>query len=83
MGMAFSFSRQRPVPADRCERCGAMVRRVWLVPGDVLNSCAGCFERATGRQPVHGQGHSTREQGRSVPTPAASFYLRADGRRPA
>lgn len=68
---------------DRCEHCGDLVARVWLVPGDVLDSCRGCFLLATGRPPVHEQGHTTV---RRLPPPAraaASFYLRTDGRRPA
>jgi hypothetical protein len=76
------FARTRPSATDVCEHCGDGVDRVWLVPGDVLNSCSACFRRATGRAPVHGQGFSTAPR----PRPAgrvASFYLRADGRRPA
>ena len=79
------FRVRRELPADACEHCGQVVARVWLVPGDVLDSCAVCFERAAGRPPVHEHGHTTtstaaaaRPAGR-----AASFYLRADGRRPA
>ncbi len=77
------FAVRRRLPGDVCEQCGAVVDRVWLVPGDVLDSCAACFQSATGQLPVYEQGHS------SVPTPVlratrpASFYLRVDGRRPA
>lgn len=75
------FPVRRALPVDVCEHCGDRVDRVWLVPGDVLDSCARCFEQAAGRPPVHEQGHSTRPAPRA--TPVASFYLRADGRRPA
>ena len=75
------FSVRRRLPADLCEHCGELVERVWLVPGDVLDSCAGCYEQAVGRAPVHEQGHSRPATGGV--RPAASFYLRTDGRRPA
>lgn len=81
--MSTVFRRRRPGLHDLCERCGRTVGRVWLVPGDVLNSCASCFEQQAGRPPVHGQGHSTAPPSLSGPRPSASFYLRADGRRPA
>jgi hypothetical protein len=76
------FRRARQLPTDRCEHCDRLVYRVWLVPGDVLDSCAACFRAAAGRAPVHELGHS------SAPPPAArqapaAFYVRADGRRPA
>lgn len=76
------FAPRRQVAADRCEHCDRDVDRVWLVPGDVLNSCRSCFERVTGSPPRHDHGHSS-------PPPAvrtgarASFHLRVDGRRPA
>lgn len=76
------FRRPRAVASDVCEHCGADVDRVWLVPGDVLNSCSACFRRATGRAPVHDQGYSSPPLARPVGR-AASFYLRTDGRRPA
>lgn len=70
---------------DRCEHCSATVGRVWLVPGDVLNSCRDCYEAATGRPPAHEQGHSSAPVPPvpARPAPRASFYLRRDGRRPA
>ena len=79
------FAVRQVMAADRCEHCERDVHRVWLVPGDVLNSCRACFVAATGQQPVHGLGHSTPAQepvrpARRVP---ALFYLRVDGRRPA
>ncbi len=70
-------------PADTCEHCGEVVDRVWLVPGDVLDSCAACFLGATGHPPVHEQGHSSPAPLERRPTTTASFYLRTDGRRPA
>ena len=75
--------RPRTPPTDVCEHCGAAVDRVWLVPGDVLDSCASCFTAATGRQPVHAQGHSSPLVLRPRPSAPATFYLRVDGRRPA
>lgn len=75
-------ARRRTPPADRCEHCDRYVERVWLVPGDVLNSCRSCYQRATGRIPVHEQGH-TSEPGAPAPYARASWHLRADGRRPA
>ncbi len=77
------FPLRRSTPTDRCEHCGELVERVWLVPGDVLNSCADCFSRATGRRPVHEQGHSSAPPPPPAALPRASFYLRTDGRRPA
>ena len=77
------FSARRRPPADRCEHCGDVVDRVWLVPGDVLNSCRACYALVTGASPVHEQGHSS---GAAVARPVrgpASFHLRADHRRPA
>ena len=65
-----------------CEHCGADEDRVWLVPGDVLNSCRTCYLRATGRLPVEAQGHSS-EPAPPAPYSRATFHLRADGRRPA
>lgn len=76
------FASRRPAGGDCCEHCGDEVDRVWLVPGDVLNSCERCFRRATGRAPVHGHGFSSPPRARPSGA-AASFYLRADGRRPA
>lgn len=76
------LARRRAAAGDRCEHCGDDVDRVWLVPGDVLNSCDACFRRATGRAPVHGHGFSSAPLTRPA-GPAASFYLRVDGRRPA
>ncbi len=73
---------RRAVASDICEHCGDQVERVWLVPGDVLNSCSACYQRATGRAPVHGHGYSNPPAARPVGRPA-SFYLRTDGRRPA
>jgi len=70
-------------PADTCEHCGEVVDRVWLVPGDVLDSCAACFTAAAGHPPVHEQGHSSPAPHERRPTAPASFYLRTDGRRPA
>lgn len=70
-------------PSDTCEHCGAVVDRVWLVPGDVLDSCAACYTEATGQAPVHEQGHSSPPQLARPVGRTASFYLRADGRRPA
>ena len=67
------FRARPPVPHDRCEHCAAAVHRVWLVPGDVLNSCADCYRQAAGRDPVHEQGHST----------AAWHPAPRPGRRPA
>ena len=82
--MSFAFTPRRPARCDRCEQCGQAVLRVWLVPGDILNSCARCFTEATGRPPVQAQGHSTEpgelKGGQRHP---ATFYLRVDGRRPA
>lgn len=76
--------RRRPSrPADRCEHCGQDVDRVWLVPGDVLNSCRACFQRLCGRQPVHAQGHSSAPGSAAPYSRPASFHQRADGRRPA
>ena len=60
-----------------------LVERVWLVPGDVLDSCAGCYQTATGIAPVYEQGHSSVPVLQRTRGPAASFYLRVDGRRPA
>ncbi|MDP9435714.1 MAG: hypothetical protein M3P93_11175 [Actinomycetota bacterium] len=74
------------VPRDRCEHCDVLVHRVWLVPGDVLNSCAACYRSMTGSAPVHDLGHSTevpRARHDGAPGTAAAFYLRVDGRRPA
>lgn len=76
------FARRQQLPTDRCEHCGHLVHRVWLVPGDVLDSCASCFSAATGHPPVHDLGHT------SAPRPVlrrapAVFHVRADGRRPA
>lgn len=76
------FAVRRRTPADRCEHCGAEVDRVWLVPGDVLNSCRDCYRSATGSEPVHGQGHSSVPVQGGGSAPRASFYLRLDGRRP-
>lgn len=76
------FAVRRRTATDLCEHCGADVHRVWLVPGDVLNSCADCYRSTTGRAPVHEQGHSSVVPERAR-TAAASFYLRVDGRRPA
>jgi len=76
------FARPRAAACDLCEHCGAGVDRVWLVPGDVLNSCETCFQRATGRAPVHAHGFSSAPR-RQPDGRTASFYLRADGRRPA
>ena len=75
------FPVRRLLPSDLCEHCEQLVDRVWLVPGDVLDSCAACFEAAAGRPPIHEQGHSRAAVDRQ--RPAASFYLRTDGRRPA
>ena len=79
------LSPRRRVPRDRCEHCGALVHRVWLVPGDVLNSCAACYHRLAGTAPVHDLGHTTDAPSTpAAPTgAAAAFYLRVDGRRPA
>ena len=79
------FAVRRVLAADRCEHCERDVHRVWLVPGDVLNSCRACFVAVTGQQPVHGLGHSTpaQEPVRPVRAALAHFYLRVDGRRPA
>lgn len=77
------FAVRRQVPGDLCEHCGAEVERVWLVPGDVLNSCRDCYRAVTGRLPLHEQGHSSGAPERPRPGRAASFYLRVDGRRPA
>lgn len=77
------FTVRRRAAADVCGHCGAQVERVWLVPGDVLDSCRDCYRTTTGRLPVHEQGHSSPPPERRQPSPAASFYLRADGRRPA
>lgn len=73
-------ARQRRSTA-RCEHCLRTVPRVWLVPGDVLDSCADCYAEVMGEQPVHEQGHARDE----APTarPRATFFVRADGRRPA
>ncbi len=76
------FAVRRVHPIDQCGTCERLVPRVWLVPGDVVESCAACYRGATGREPVHEQGHT------SVPAPTrpatrATFYLRLDGRRPA
>ena len=78
------FAPRRHQPADRCEHCGDLVDRVWLVPGDVLNSCGACYLLGTGRAPVHDQGHSS-SPAVLPPAPgrAASFHLRADHKRPA
>ena len=77
------FALRRSTPTDVCEHCGADVARVWLVPGDVLNSCRDCYRASTGRLPVHEQGHTSAAPARPGRSRAASFYLRADGRRPA
>ena len=78
------FSPRRTTPADHCEHCGDLVDRVWLVPGDVLNSCRACFSLVTGEIPVHEQGHSSAAPvARPVRGLAASFHRRADHRRPA
>lgn len=74
--------RRRP-PVDACGHCHAVVPRVWLVPGDVLDSCAACYERATGRLPVHEQGHSSAPASPPPTVRATAFHVRADGRRPA
>ena len=76
------FAVRRTLPADVCEHCCGAVDRVWLVPGDVLNSCQECYRCATGQLPVHEQGHSTPGT-LPVATARATFHLRADGRRPA
>ena len=76
------FALRRPVASDVCEHCGDEVERVWLVPGDVLNSCERCYEHTTGRAPVHAHGYSSPPAARPTGR-AASFYLRSDGRRPA
>lgn len=70
-------------PSDACEHCGQVVDRVWLVPGDVLDSCAECFTAATGCAPVHEHGHSSPPRDAPRLGGPASFYLRVDGRRPA
>jgi hypothetical protein len=73
---------QRPrYQAQACEHCEASVERVWLVPGDVLNSCAACFREATGQEPLPERGFS--RVGAQPAGPRASFYVRVDGRRPA
>lgn len=81
--MTLPFAPRRRVPTDRCEHCGEGVERVWLVPGDVLDSCAACFRAATGRAPLHEHGHSSLVVLAQRTGAPASFYLRADGRRPA
>jgi ribosome-binding protein aMBF1 (putative translation factor) len=69
------FAVRRQPALDECEHCGRSVHRVWLVPGDVLDSCGDCYREATGREPVHAQGHSTvrRLPDRPRARPAASF----------
>ena len=78
---------RRGVPRDRCGHCDRLAVRVWLVPGDVLDSCRACYSMATGREPVHAQGHTTGEGRARVgdgPVPsAATFYPRARERRTA
>lgn len=81
--MSYRFADRRLAGLDRCEHCGDAVTRVWLVPGDSLNSCRRCYVAATGRQPVHDQGHSTPDVAGSVTRSNAPFYVRVDGRRPA
>lgn len=76
------FAARSRCPTDRCEHCDVEVERVWLVPGDVLNSCHDCYRSATGAAPRHELGHT------SPPPPPrpyarASFHQRVDGRRPA
>jgi len=57
---------------------------VWLVPGDVLDSCRACHAEATGQLPVHEQGHTRvhRAAERHSARSQAPFYLRVDGQRP-
>lgn len=74
------FLRRRHLPTDRCACCGRLVDRVWLVPGDVEESCARCYAQVTGRAPVHEQGHSSPPAIRPASAPPA-FYVRLDGRR--
>ena len=76
------FAVRREQAHDRCEHCDRLVGRVWLVPGDVLNSCAACFQRATGRSPVDAQGHTTVPEVLVRRAPAR-WHQRIDGRRPA
>ena len=77
----------RGLPLDRCGHCDRLAARVWLVPGDVLDSCRDCFVASTGREPVHAQGHSTRGEprdGAARPRPSAgAFYPGARERRSA
>lgn len=86
-GVRFPTLAPRPrVPNDRCDHCGSTVDRVWLVPGDVVDSCRDCFTALTGREPVHAQGHSSgpadRADAVAVPS-AAAFYPGARDRRTA
>lgn len=67
---------------DLCEHCNSLVSRVWLVPGDVLNSCADCYAAIAGQPPVYEQGHSTQQVAILTSRPAPSF-TREEGRRPA
>lgn len=78
------FAPRRTRPADLCEHCGETVDRVWLVPGDVLNSCRACYALVVGAAPPHEQGHSTHaELPRAPRGRSAAFHVRADHRRPA